>query len=139
MANISVVVVNEKLDRGLQANAVFVLGLTMGRLMGDATFGKDVVDGDGRQHSFLTCIGHTVRMASPTKVATLRNQLAEHPEVILVDYTEDAGPPVYELYELALKSHAGDAIIYRAFAAYGPEEVVYGRTKNLSLLRDSSK
>lgn len=134
MANKSVVVVNEKLDRGQQANVAFVLGLTVGRLLPEETFGGDVMDGDGATHRYLTRIGHTVRKANPNKLATLRNAFATTPEVVVVDYTKDAVPPVYEEYEAGLRSHSGDAIVYYGIAVYGPEELVISKTKNLSIL-----
>jgi hypothetical protein len=132
---ISVLIVNEKIgNAGLLTNAALVLGLTAGTVLPPETFGGDVTDGDGKVHRRLTAIGHHVRKATPGKLHALRAALAANPDVIVVDYTEDAAPSSYEAYVQSLGSHAGDAIVYRAVYVYGPESVVGPATKNLSRL-----
>jgi len=42
--------------------------------------------------------------------------------------------PSYEVYEKSLTAHAGDEIGCRAITIYGPQDVVYPKTKNLSAL-----
>jgi hypothetical protein len=132
MKNVSVLIVDKNLPRGVESNVAFVLGLTAGRLLPEDTFGGDVVDGDGKAHRFLTKIGHFVREATPSKLASLRQAFAAAPEVVITDYTDDAAPSSYEAYETSLRAHAGEQIIYRAIHVFGPEEVVAPLTKNLS-------
>jgi hypothetical protein len=134
MKMISVIIANKSKHRGELTNAGFVCGLTAGRLMADDTFGSDVVDGDGQKHAFLTRIGHMVREAGDNKIRELRKKFAENPDVILVDYTEDAAPSSYEKYQENLAAHAGEQITYRLLHAYGPEEFLLPLTKNLSRL-----
>src|SRR3989344_4296466 len=132
MKNISVLVINEKLDhKGIISNISFVLGLTAGRELSQDTFGPDVIDGDNSTHKYLTNIGHFVRKAGQNKIRTIRKEFLDQ-GVKVVDYTEDAAPADYEAYTSAIKSHKGEEIIYRAIWVYGLEEVVLPRTKNLS-------
>jgi len=135
MDKISVLIVDKSLaDKGLLSNAAFVLGLTAGRLLPDATFGDDVVDGEGRPHKFLTKIGHYVRKAGQSKLSSLRSKFVESPDVLIVDYTEDAAPADYGAYATSLAGHNGEEIKYRAIYVYGPEAIIVPLTKNLSRL-----
>ena len=102
--------------------------------MPDETFGQEVTDGDGNKHAFLTRIPHIVREAGENKIRELRKKFATNPEVMIVDYTEDAAPSSYEKYAEALSSHSGDGISYRMVCAYGPEEFLAPLVKNLSPL-----
>ncbi len=135
MKNISVLIVNEKLDhKGIISNASFVLGLTAGRELPKESFGSDVMDGDNSSHKYLTNIGHYVRKAGQNKIRTIRKEFLDQ-GILVVDYTEDAAPADYQTYEASIKSHKGEEIIYRAIWVYGPEEVVFPKTKNLSSLQ----
>ena len=135
MSKVSVLLVDKSQDnKGIIANASFVLGLTAGRELPDETFGPNVVDGDSSEHRYLTNIGHYVRKAGQSKLRALREYFVEQPDTVVVDYTEDAAPADYTEYEKTLGAHSGDAISYRAVYVYGPEEVVVPKTKNLSVL-----
>lgn len=132
---ISVLIVDQAIDsRGVVANAAFVLGLTAGRDLPQETFGPDVADGDGATHRYLTRMGHVVRKAGQRKLKSLRQALAGNPDVLLVDYTEDAAPADYEEYAETLAKHSGEELKYRALHVYGPEEIIAPLTKNLSRL-----
>lgn len=133
--NISVLIVDQTIEeKGILSNAAFVLGLTAGRLIDENTFGQDAVDGEGKAHKYLTNIAHHVRKAGQNKIKTLRNTFSENPDVILVDYTEDAAPSDYNEYMRQLSLHKGEQIIYRAIHIYGPGEIIIPLTKNLSRL-----
>lgn len=135
MKNISVLIVNEKLDhKGIISNTSFVIGLTAGRELAKETFGIDVVDGDGSTHKCLTNIGHFVRKAGQNKIRTLRKEFLDQ-GIVVVDYTEDAAPADYQSYTESIKSHKGEEIIYRAIWIYGSENIVFPKTKNLSSLQ----
>jgi len=134
--NISVLIVSKGIDhKGILTNCGFVLGLTAGKLLPQETFGDDVLDGDGSKHTFLTNIGHYIREAGQTKLRTLREEFLKMPEIIVVDYTEDAAPADYATYTNTLKIHKGEEILSRAIWVYGPESIVAPRTKNLSALQ----
>lgn len=133
MEYISVIILNKAFEeRGLLANATFVLGLSAGRELPSSTFGSPVVDGDGRTHQALTNIGHHVRKAGGSKLASLRNGLADMPDVQVIDYTEDAAPADYDEYTRSLGKHKGEEIVYRAIHVYGPAATIIPLTKNLS-------
>jgi len=135
MKNISVLIVNEKLDhKGIISNASFVLGLTAGKELPKETFGSDVMDGDNSMHKYLTNIGHYVRKAGQNKIRTIRKEFLDQ-GIVVVDYTEDAAPADYKSYTSSIKSHKGEEITYRAIWVYGPEEIVLPKTKNLSSLQ----
>ena len=134
MKSVSVLIVYEKLEPGVLVNAAFVLGLTAGRYMPEETFGPDVVDGEGVSHLYLTNIAHFVRKAGQSKLRSLRAAFAQVPDVKIVDYTEDAAPSTYEIYQRDLGSHSGEQIVYRALHVYGAEERILPLTKNLSRL-----
>jgi hypothetical protein len=135
MSHLSVLVVDKNLKTpGVLANTAFVLGLTAGRALPDATFGPAVVDGDGVEHTYLTNIAHFVREAGQSKLRSLRAAFAQMADVHLVDYTEDAAPSDYATYQRDLAAHSGDQIVYRALHVYGPEEQILPLTKNLSRL-----
>jgi hypothetical protein len=135
MKNISVLIVNEKIDhKGIIANVSFVLGLTAGRELLQETFGTDVVDGDDSIHKYLTNIGHYVRKAGQNKIKTIRKEFLDA-GIMVVDYTDDAAPADYATYTESIKSHKAEEIIYRAIWVYGPEEIVLLKTKNLSSLQ----
>lgn len=132
---LSVLIVDQQLDhKGVLANAAFVLGLTAGRELPEATFGSDTVDGDGSCHKYLTRIGHVIRKAGQSKIQTLRKTFSENPDVLIVDYTEDAAPADYEAYAHSLKANTSEGIRYRAIHVFGPERLVAPLTKNLSRL-----
>src|SRR3989338_4288282 len=114
MKNISVLVVNEKIDhKGILANTSFVLGLTAGRELPKETFGVDVTDGDNSMHKYLTNIGHYVRRAGQNKIKTIRKEFLDA-GILVVDYTEDAAPADYVAYTASIKAHKSEEIIYRA-------------------------
>ena len=132
---ISVLIVDQAIDsKGVVANVAFVLGLTAGRGLPHETFGPDVTDGDGATHRYLTRIGHIVRKAGQNKLRSLRQALAGNPDVLLVDYTEDAAPADYGEYAETLAKHSGEELKYRALHVYGPEEIIAPLTRNLSRL-----
>ena len=120
-------------DKGIISNAAFVLGLTAGRELPQETFGPDVVDGDGSTHKYLTQIGHYVRKAGQNKMKTIRKECLDK-GILVVDYTDDAAPADYAEYTRTIAAHNEDALQYRAVWIYGPEEIVYPLTKNLSKL-----
>ena len=131
----SVLVVDKSIDHtGILTNVGLVLGLTAGRLLPDSTFGHDIVDGDGNSHRYLTNMPQSMRKAGQNKLRSLREYFGELPEVTLVDYTESAAVADYPTYEQNLTSRAGDEISYRAIYIYGPHDIVYPKTKNLSAL-----
>jgi hypothetical protein len=133
--NVSVLVVDKSMDHdGLLTNAAFVLGLTAGRQLPYCTFGENVFDGDGQTHTYLTRIAHIVRKAGQNKIRTLRQKLADQPNVVVIDYTEDAATTDYGEYARSLSDRSGEEIQYRALYIYGPEEIVTPLTKNLSWL-----
>ena len=132
---ISVLIVDQQIDqRGILSNAALVIGLTVGRELPAETFGADVLDSAGITHRYLTNIGHFVRKASQGKLRSLRATFSEHPDVLLVDYTEDAAPSNYDAYAQSLAARPAAEISYRAIYVYGPEEIVVPLTKNLSRL-----
>lgn len=135
MKFISVLVVDQSIEnKGILTNAGFVLGLSAGRYLPADTFGSDVVDGDGSTHGALTNIAHFVRKSGQSKLRTLRAEFINHPDVKIIDYTEDAAPSNYETYAANIATHKGDEITYRAVHFFGPEEVLIPKTKNLSSL-----
>ncbi len=132
---VSVLIVDQSIEsKGIAVNAGFVPGLTAGRVLPQETFGRDVVDGDGTPHTYLTKIGHYVRKAGQNKIRDLRTKFLGQPDVKIIDYTEDAAPADYEEYARNLGSHQGEEIMYRAVYIYGPQEIVAPLTKNLSRL-----
>lgn len=136
MSKSSVLIIAKGVDhKGILSNCSFVLGLTAGKLLPDETFGADVTDGDGTTHKFLTNISHYVRVAGQSKLRTLRQEFIQNPDVIVVDYTEDAAPVDYSLYAKNLSQHKGEEIIYRAIYVYGPSEFINSKTKNLSMFQ----
>ena len=133
--SLSVIIVDQQLDnKGVLVNLGFVLGLTSGRHMPDNTFGPDVIDGDGKNHKYLTNIGHYVRKAGQSKIRSIRQSLADNPDVLIVDYTEDAAPADYSSYEKSLGAHKEEEIVYRAIHVCGPSTIIEPLTKNLSRL-----
>jgi hypothetical protein len=132
---ISVLIVDQSVeDKGILTNAGFVLGLTAGRELPESTFDRDVVDGDGSTHKYLTKIGHFVRKASQNKMRELRAKFMVEKDVKIIDYTEDAAPADYEEYARNLSLHKGEEISYRALYIYGPKDIILPLTKNLSRL-----
>jgi len=131
----SVLIVDQQLEnKGIIANAAFVIGLTVGREMSLETFGNDVLDKDGINHRYLTRIGHIVRKAGQSKIRSIRELLVTNVYVSMVDYPEDASPSDYSIYAANLKSRSKDEINYRALHIIGPESIVVPITKNLSRL-----
>ena len=132
---ISVLIVDQSItDKGILANASFVLGLSAGRKLPEETFGYDVTDGDGTTHAYLTKIGHYIRKAGQNKMHELRARLIVEKSITIVDYTEDAAPADYLEYARNLATHKGEDITYRALSVYGPKDILLPLTKNLSKL-----
>ncbi len=135
MDDISVLIVDQSIAHsGILTNLGLVIGLTAGRLLPDQTFGPDLIDGDGREHRYLTSVVHVVRKAGQNKLRDLRAYFEGQPGVILVDYTDDAAVSSYDDYTHSLTGHSGEAIKYRALYLYGPRDLLYPKTKNLSAL-----
>jgi len=134
MDHTSVLVVDRSQDPGIVTNAAFVLGLTAGARLPQATFGPEVVDGDGMVHAALTRIPHFVRKAGQAKLRRLRKAFSDMGGVQLVDYTEDAAPSDYAVYARGLAGRCGDDIHYRAIHVFGPSELIDPLTRNLSRL-----
>ena len=135
MSKISLLILDKNvIDKGVLANVGLVLGLTAGKLLPDELFGPEVVDGDGSKHTFLTNIGHNARKAGQNKLKTLRDEFLGDPDVLVVDYTEDAAPANYQAYAASLREKSAEQLYYRAIYFYGPEEKLAPRTKNLSRL-----
>lgn len=135
MNYVSVLIMDKGIkDNGILSNAALVMGLTAGRRLPDHTFGYDVVDGDGFIHTYLTNIGHIVRKAGQRKMRSLRELFVKEPDIIVVDYTEDAATVHYSEYEHNLSKHSGEDIQYRGIYVYGPKEKIIPYTKNLSRL-----
>ena len=132
---VSVVVVDQNLEeKGILANAAFVVGLSAGRVMPDSTFGPDVVDGAGSVHRSLTNIGHFVRKAGQGKLRKLKEECEKEPQISVFDYPEDAAPSDYQEYSKNIATRKGEEINYRAIHLFGPESLVIPKTKNLSRL-----
>ena len=132
---VSVLVVDQAQDhKGILTNAAFVVGLSAGRTLPADSFGGKVVDGEGKEHHELTRIAHFVRKASQSKLRSLREAISVNSASVVIDYSEDAAPSDYQTYTQQLGQHSGEQITYRAIYFYGPSELVYPLTKNLSRL-----
>jgi hypothetical protein len=132
---VSVLIVDQVQEhKGILTNAALVVGLSAGRQLPATTFGGLVTDGDGQVHQPLTQIAHFVRKANQSKIRSLRQTCSDAPSIVVIDYTEDAAPSDYNTYTQQLGQHSGEQITYRALYLYGPSEVVYPLTKNLSRL-----
>jgi len=83
MDDISVLIVDQSIAHsGILTNLGLVIGLTAGRLLPDQTFGPDLIDGDGREHRYLTSVVHVVRKAGQNKLRDLRAYFEGQPGVI---------------------------------------------------------
>jgi hypothetical protein len=135
MHETSVLIINQGLaEPGTVANVAFVVGLTAGRLLPPHTFGGDVADADGRLHRHLTRLPHFVRRAGESKLRALHAAFSAMPEVVVVDYSDDARTSEYEKYAAALATRRTEAVVYRALHVFGPSHLLLPLTKNLSRL-----
>jgi len=134
MADKLVIVVSEGLERGVAANIISLLGVSIGHHV-TGIVGPDVRDATGHVHPGMSTIGLPVLAAAADTLATIHREAAALNELMVFDVTDAAvASPNYESYTARLQDSQQS---WRALgvAIYGPRRQVDRVTGRLPLLR----
>ncbi|MEU4831267.1 DUF2000 domain-containing protein [Streptosporangium sp. NPDC023615] len=130
-----VIVIDQDLPRGLQANAAACLAASTGRAV-PAILGPDGGDASGRAHAGLPWIGCTVLAAPAGEIRRIRDDAAEEAELFVTDMAAIAQRTnVYDEYLAGLARTGGADLTYYAVGLLGPRATVERLTGRLPLLR----
>src|SRR6185437_15150763 len=89
MAGKLVIVVDEGLKRGVAANVIGLLGISVGRHV-EGIVGPDVVDASGISHRGMSTIGLPVLAADDEALNRLYQEASDHPGITVLDVTDAA-------------------------------------------------
>ncbi|WP_213803943.1 DUF2000 domain-containing protein [Granulicella sp. dw_53] len=130
-----VIIVDQSLPTGLMANAVAVLGVSIGGHE-SAILGPTPVDASGQQHSSLVSIPMPILAASSTELSRLHLRASNVQELSLFAFSRLAQYcRTYDDYLDRMAATTADALEYVALALYGPAHLINQLTGNLKLVR----
>lgn len=132
-----VIVVDEALPAGMQANAAAVLGVTLGVRRPDLV-GCDVVDASGVTHAGIVTIPIPILKSGGERLRALCGQLRgpEFQDVLAVDFSDVAQRcRAYDEYLDRAARTAEEEHAYVGLAMCGPAASIKRLTGNLPLLR----
>ena len=134
MAGKLVIVVDQGLERGVAANVIGLLGISVGRHV-DGIVGPDVVDASGRAHRGMSTIGLPVLAADAETLNRLHQDSLDHPDITVLDVTDAAvSSRDYDTYTQRLQNpERGWRPL--GLALSGPRRQVDRLTGRLGLLR----
>ncbi|NIY69355.1 DUF2000 domain-containing protein [Streptomyces malaysiensis] len=129
-----VIVVDEGLDRGVAANVIGLVGISIGHHINNIV-GPDIHDAAGRLHLGMSTIGLPVLGADADGLVRIHQATAEHSEVTVLDVTDAAvSSRDYASYTERLRDPSQD---WRplGLALFGSRRQVDRLTGRLGLLR----
>ncbi|AGP60176.1 MULTISPECIES: DUF2000 domain-containing protein [Streptomyces] len=134
MAGKLVIVVDEGLERGVAANVIGLLGISVGRHV-EGIVGPDVVDASGISHRGMSTIGLPVLAADDEALNRLYQEASDHPGITVLDVTDAAvSSRDYDAYTQRLQDpERGWRPL--GLALTGPRRQVDRLTGRLGLLR----
>lgn len=132
-----VMILDEDLPLGIQANTAAILGITLGKHVPE-TVGPDVCDKSGRAHLGIIAIPVPVLKASREHIRELRRRLyqPEFAQVVTVDFSDVAqGCNVYDEYQAHAAATREEDFRYFGLGLCGPKKLVNQLSGSLPLLR----
>jgi hypothetical protein len=129
-----VIVIDEGLERGVAANVIGLLGISVGHHI-DGIVGPDIVDASGRSHRGMSTIGLPVLAADAETLNRLHQDSLDHPDITVLDVTDAAvSSRDYDTYTQRLQNpeRAWRPV---GLALTGPRRQVDRLTGRLGLLR----
>jgi hypothetical protein len=132
-----VMIINEKLPRGLIANTSAVLALSIGDKI-KGIVGEDVTDQDGQLHRGITQLSIPLLKGDSDSIRAIRSRLLENgsEDIFFVDFCDVAQKSrTYDEYRSKLNRTPADQLNYLGIAIYGPVEKVNRLTGSIGLLR----
>ncbi len=131
-----VIVLDESLSVGLQANTAAVLSLTLGNKI-SGLIGKDLLDKSKKIHTGLTIVPLPILICSNKKLRELYSKAYDlQDQLLLVDITDAAQTTkTYADYEQKLQSVSSDTIVLLGIALFGEKKNINSLTGSLGLLR----
>lgn len=132
-----VMIINEKLPRGLIANTSAVLALSIGNKI-KGIIGEDVKDQDDQVHRGITQLSVPLLRGDSDAIHSIRNKLLKinSDEIFFVDFCDVAQKSKsYDEYRSKLNRTPADELTYLGIAIYGPAEKINKLTGNIGLLR----
>ena len=130
-----VLIVDNSLSVGEQANVAAVLAMTLGAKYSEI-IGDDVYDGDDLRHPGITQLNLPVLAASKDILREIHSLAYENDEVSLVDFTCTAQRSrTYEEYSLQIKKIAESELRYIGIGLIGNKKYINKYTGNLKSLR----
>ena len=132
-----VMIINEKLPRGLIANTSAVLALSIGDKI-KGIVGEDVTDQDGQLHRGITQLSIPLLKGNSDSIRAICSRLLENgsEDIFFVDFCDVAQTSkTYDEYRSKLNRTPADQLNYLGIAIYGPVEKVNRLTGSIGLLR----
>lgn len=132
-----VVVVDEALPAGVQANTAAILGMTLGSRRPDVV-GEDVRDASGTTHAGIVTVPVPVLRCDGAQLRALRSALRapDFEDVLTVDFSDVARAcRTYAEYRGNAAATPEEAHTYLGLALCGPRKKVKRLTGSLPLLR----
>ncbi|MGW5852644.1 DUF2000 domain-containing protein [Streptomyces sp. NPDC055254] len=130
-----VIVIDDALPAGRQANAAACIAASIGRHH-PALLGADAEDADGFVHPGLPWAGCSILAADTATLSILRNKAAEKGDVRIVDMPENAQQVrVYDQYVEQISGTKAADLTYCAVSLLGPRNRIDKLVGKLPLLR----
>ena len=132
-----VMILDETLPRGLIANAVAILGITLGKKF-PAIVGQSVTDKDGNKHEGIITFPVPILAGRKESIKSLRQKLfgADFSDIVTVDFSDVAqGCKTYAEYTNKMADTSESALAYFGIALCGDKKKVNRLTGNLPLLK----
>jgi len=131
-----VMVLNETLPAGVQANTSAVLAISLGQ-QNPEMVGYPLEDHSGEARNAITTVAIPILKSSAEQLSELREMVKQHePELTVIDLISASRTTRnYDEYAEQLKETPTDELVYQGVALMGREKLIKRFTGNLPLLR----
>ena len=131
-----VIVIDEKLPVGLQANTAAALGLSLGNHV-EGLIGPDVMDANGLIYKGITAIPLPILAASQSEVNELfKIAMSKSETLIVLGFNTTAQSyNSYEKYADKMKQMPSNTLTFLGVCIYGPKKIVNQLCGQMKLLR----
>lgn len=135
--NKCVIILDEELPAGIQANTAAILGMSLGRYIPECV-GEDIIDGSGLTHKGITTVPIPILKGTKDNIKELRNRLynSDSDDLFVVDFSDLARTShSYHNYTAKTEAISQDEISYLGLALYGSKKKINSLSGSLALLK----
>lgn len=131
-----VMILDEALPKGLAANTVAALGLSLGNHV-PGLIGPDVSDCDGSIHKGITAVPIPILAVDKDTLKALYGMaMKESKELLVIEFSTTAQQcHSYDVYCERIIQKSGNDLDYLGICIYGPKKIVNRMCGQLKLLR----